>query len=618
MSAAATAAADALFLDPSAEPLAAPRVGPVEVKEAAGGGWSLVASRTVNPGELLLALRPAAITNDRAVRHAYGSRMASGELDGSDAKFLELQQQLLRGRHTARAAAWLNWLPGLPMEARDDTAAAGAERQSADGATAQSASGAPAAVAGRAPPELASADRADGDGSGAEAEADGGLPLPQRLRDNADALADVVQAHCFEPDGGAEDEHAFWARQAEQQGDQEQEEGESEGDEAAGPAPGVLGVWPEVALLRHSCSPNTVAYVVRDTLFVRAARKTGAGSELTVSYLPVGGGGDAAAAEADGGDAGSDGEDEAGGARAAAAAASEAYSSATLLSALDDRRAALEEARGFTCRCSRCRAEEKLDPQLRALMADVNEQVAALREDLEAALAMAEAEEDWGAEEVGEAEEPRAEEQQQRQQQQQAGRGSSQGGRGRQKRQDDAAEEEEEGEEAEGRAAELIGSIADQAGMLVQLLDAAQAKLKLSPDEQLLVQAGTAPLLTLLWAALGARGELEPRLAELMAALLRDVAPGSADELFWALAARDTAEILVDEEEKLAEAEGGGVIRRGGGGFRRQDDRVTIADKAAYRAFTTRYGPISRQVYRALLAARREREDAAYAEMQEA
>lgn len=50
VSAAATAAADALFLDPSAEPLAAPRVGPVEVKEAAGGcqgstggcGWPLV------------------------------------------------------------------------------------------------------------------------------------------------------------------------------------------------------------------------------------------------------------------------------------------------------------------------------------------------------------------------------------------------------------------------------------------------------------------------------------------------------------------------------------------------------------------------------------------------
>ncbi len=100
-----------------------------------------------------------------------------------------------------------------------------------------------------------------------------------------------------------------------------------------------------------------------DTLFVRAARKTGAGSELTVSYLPVGGGGDAAAAEADGGDAGggeaADG-DGGGGPAAAAAAAPEAYSSATLLSALDDRRAALEEARGFTCRCSRCRAEEKL------------------------------------------------------------------------------------------------------------------------------------------------------------------------------------------------------------------------------------------------------------------
>ncbi len=49
---------------------------------------------------------------------------------------------------------------------------------------------------------------------------------------------------------------------------------------------------------------------------------------------------------------------------------------------------------------------------------------------LQAALAMAEAEEDWGADEVDEAEAPRAEEQQQRQ----GGRGPAQGGRGRQGR----------------------------------------------------------------------------------------------------------------------------------------------------------------------------------------
>ncbi len=103
-------------------------------------------------------------------------------------------------RHSARAAAWLGWLPGLPTEPKDDAAAAGAgAEQQANGTTAPSGAGSPAAVAGRVPPGLAPAEGADGESGGsggqaeAEAEADGGLPLPQRLRDDADALADVVQ-----------------------------------------------------------------------------------------------------------------------------------------------------------------------------------------------------------------------------------------------------------------------------------------------------------------------------------------------------------------------------------------------------------------------------------------
>ena len=56
-------------------------------------------------------------------------------------------------------------------------------------------------------------------------------------------------------------------------------------------------------------------------------------------------------------------------------------------------------------------------------------------------------------------------------------------------------------------------------------------------------QAGVGQLYCLLYAALAARGELDPSLADLVAALLRSIAPGSRDHLEWALVARDTAEV---------------------------------------------------------------------------
>ncbi|GLI60231.1 hypothetical protein VaNZ11_002319, partial [Volvox africanus] len=199
--------------------------------------------------------------------------------------------------------------------------------------------------------------------------------------------------------------------------------------------------------------------------------------------------------------------------------------------------------------------------------------------------------------------------------------GGAAGNRRQQQRrqQDDDVEEEggqgeeEEEEEDGGRWRQMVGSsVADRAGLYLELMDAAMVKLKLTPAQQVTVQSAVAPLYTVLWAALGARGELEPRLAEVMAALVGEVTPGSADHLWWAVVARETAEMIVAEEEALEDATA--VVRGsgGGGGFssRPQDDRVTIADKACYKAFSIRYGPLSRDVYRRLLVARRQREDA--------
>lgn len=52
-----------------------------------------------------------------------------------------------------------------------------------------------------------------------------------------------------------------------------------------------VGVWPECALLNHSCAPNTTAPVlVADRLLVRTATAVPAGEELTTTYLGASGG----------------------------------------------------------------------------------------------------------------------------------------------------------------------------------------------------------------------------------------------------------------------------------------------------------------------------------------
>jgi hypothetical protein len=57
------------------------------------------------------------------------------------------------------------------------------------------------------------------------------------------------------------------------------------------------------------------------------------------------------------------------------------------------------------------------------------------------------------------------------------------------------------------------------------------------------MQSAVVPLYTVLWAALAARGEIEPPLSEMVASLVGSVAPGSADHLWWRANALETAQV---------------------------------------------------------------------------
>jgi len=88
-----------------------------------------------------------------------------------------------------------------------------------------------------------------------------------------------------------------------------------------------VGVWPAFAFLNHSCTPNSVHYVMGDSMVVRAVADIPKGEEVLVSYL-----------------------------------------GRELLTPLQVRQELLEERYEFICRCPRCLAEGQLDPELQRLM----------------------------------------------------------------------------------------------------------------------------------------------------------------------------------------------------------------------------------------------------------
>ncbi len=46
------------------------------------------------------------------------------------------------------------------------------------------------------------------------------------------------------------------------------------------------GLWPEVALINHSCAPNSLSVLVGEAMIIRTTRNLRKGEEVTLSYLP--------------------------------------------------------------------------------------------------------------------------------------------------------------------------------------------------------------------------------------------------------------------------------------------------------------------------------------------
>ncbi|WIA17612.1 hypothetical protein OEZ85_014425 [Tetradesmus obliquus] len=94
----------------------------------------------------------------------------------------------------------------------------------------------------------------------------------------------------------------------------------------------LVGIWPELNLLQHSCSPNTSVVAHKSAAIVTASRGVAKQAALSRNLL-----------------------------------------GANLLAPLGERRAALQEMTGSTCMCLRCRDEERTDRNFQQLMAEIHE-----------------------------------------------------------------------------------------------------------------------------------------------------------------------------------------------------------------------------------------------------
>ncbi|GLI66882.1 hypothetical protein VaNZ11_010880, partial [Volvox africanus] len=91
----------------------------------------------------------------------------------------------------------------------------------------------------------------------------------------------------------------------------------------------IIGIWPEFALMNHSCAPNTTTFTVGQMLLVQAVRDVPRGAQVTTSYL-----GELA------------------------------------LAPLEQRREWLRGAYGFECACERCTAEASVPPAVSSAVAE--------------------------------------------------------------------------------------------------------------------------------------------------------------------------------------------------------------------------------------------------------
>lgn len=138
-----------------------------------------------------------------------------------------------------------------------------------------------------------------------------------------------------------------------------------------------------------------------------------------------------------------------------------------------------------------------------------------------------------------------------------------------------AVEEDEE---------EAISELHDQLRAFAEVLDASFEKSKMKSGTQTFVQASLFELYELLLSTLSARGEVDMRLLELLCALAAEIQPGSDLHLFYAR--RQLEEAQADEEE-LGKEE----VQR-------------IFTSTTMKAYSTRYGPLSRKMLKKILKER--------------
>ncbi|MEW5316052.1 MAG: hypothetical protein WDW38_007442 [Sanguina aurantia] len=490
-------------------------------------------------GELLLVSRPLGIvyadevmeepsTSDEQQQQQQQEEEGEDELGG--AMFTQLQQQLLDKSYTLRELTWLESLCGLDPE-----------------------------VTAEMPiPSLESLSQLD--------DTHQVHPLPPSL--SSQRLADILQSNILEQE--EEDQQIGWAglpldnpapaiynpRAAGGNGKAGGGGSSSSSSAAAsdvdledyeGPRGRFAGLWPELAMMQHSCSPNTVSYVSSanaaaavtaamaaptmlraqnwDAVTRMARANLPKSTELTRSYLPT----------------------------------------PTLMAPGEVRRAALEDLHGFVCGCSRCKDESRMDPALSTLLTDLYEACGpqgGLRQDL------------YEAELKGQLED--------------------------------------------------IESIRDQVAAFIQLLDAAFSKMSLPVQEQTWVQAAAFDVYELFFRSMVSLGETDPYAAELLMGLCDAVAPGSETHLLWAVTHMQESELLAEDAALDAVNSGLGSNtgrRRGGGGGRvgssgAEAEVAALAKEAeqagqqCYRAFCSRYGPLTRRVFEKVIKQRMEREEA--------
>ncbi|KXZ47298.1 hypothetical protein GPECTOR_36g24 [Gonium pectorale] len=255
-----------------------------------GKGRGVIATRDMAPGDVVLATAPLAfvasphrqrpsgelVVDQILDRRLYGSKWFSVLYDGS-ARSSKAQFGLAPGTAPepspsgdstgVGADAPRSAQPPEPVLASTSAPSAGAKGGAGGGATAAAATPKKKGfLASRAAARRSKGAAPAGDVAAAVDSAEGRaaaqtLPLPDRREQTR--LAKIVKFNCFGDD--AEDLAAAACR----------------GEEPRG----HIGLWPEFALLNHSCAPNAVNFVVGDAMVVRACRPIRAGEEVTISYL---------------------------------------------------------------------------------------------------------------------------------------------------------------------------------------------------------------------------------------------------------------------------------------------------------------------------------------------